>query len=140
VDAVLHLDHFPDHEVPVHDYDLYHTIGIVKVASEDSIGFGNGDEDICFNEDIDHYNFCELASGTILADVKSGKHKLYVTVEDGRIKSDEFFHNDGEFIKTRKVVIPSMLTLDKRVIRQDCLCYLMERLNFNDVSAVDQSQ
>jgi succinylglutamate desuccinylase len=24
--------------------------------------------------------------------------------------------------------MPSMLTLNERVIRQDCLCYLMERL------------
>jgi hypothetical protein len=32
----------------------------------------------------------------------------------------------GELL-TRRVVMPSMLTLDERVIRQDCLCYLMER-------------
>ena len=25
-------------------------------------------------------------------------------------------------------VMPAMLTLDERVIRQDCLCYFMERL------------
>jgi len=25
--------------------------------------------------------------------------------------------------------MPSMLTLDAQVIRQDCLCYLMERYN-----------
>jgi succinylglutamate desuccinylase len=27
-----------------------------------------------------------------------------------------------------KSTMPSMLTLNQRVIRQDCLCYLMERL------------
>jgi hypothetical protein len=27
-------------------------------------------------------------------------------------------------------VMPAMLTRDERVIRQDCLCYLMERLPY----------
>jgi len=26
-------------------------------------------------------------------------------------------------------LMPAMLTRDKRVIRQDCLCYLMERIS-----------
>ena len=29
-------------------------------------------------------------------------------------------------------VMPSMLTQDRRVIQQDCLCYLMERIHFED--------
>ena len=36
--------------------------------------------------------------------------------------------------------MPSMLTLDRRVIQQDCLCYLMERIHFEDneeVTTVD---
>jgi hypothetical protein len=33
---------------------------------------------------------------------------------------------DGK-IRLRVPVMPSMLTLDERVVRQDCLCYLMER-------------
>ena len=28
--------------------------------------------------------------------------------------------------------MPSMLTLDRRVIAQDCLCYLMERIHYED--------
>jgi hypothetical protein len=29
-----------------------------------------------------------------------------------------------------KCLMPAMLTRDERVIRQDCLCYLMERLPY----------
>ena len=29
----------------------------------------------------------------------------------------------------RAALTPAMITLDTRVIRQDCLCYLMERLD-----------
>ncbi len=140
VDAVLHLDHFPEHKVPVHDYDVYHTVGIVKVAPEDSIGFGHSDADICFNGDIDHYNFCELPAGTILAHVRDDKRQLFVSGEQGQSIADEYFYNDGEYLKTCKEVIPSMLTLDTRVIRQDCLCYLMEKLSVNDVTGAGQLQ
>ncbi|MDV3241139.1 MAG: hypothetical protein LOY00_05035, partial [Methylocaldum sp.] len=31
----------------------------------------------------------------------------------------------------KRAVMPSMLTLDKRIIRQDCFCYLMERKSLN---------
>ena len=41
--------------------------------------------------------------------------------------ADRFFYaQDGE-IRTRVPIMPGMLTLNSRIIRQDCLCYLMER-------------
>ncbi len=39
-----------------------------------------------------------------------------------------YFSYDNYEIRTRVPLMPSMLTLDSQVIRQDCLCYLMERL------------
>jgi hypothetical protein len=42
--------------------------------------------------------------------------------------AERFFSNDNGSLKTRLPVMPSMLTLNEEVIRQDCLCYLMERL------------
>jgi hypothetical protein len=38
-----------------------------------------------------------------------------------------FDYQRGE-IALRQRLMPAMLTRDERVIRQDCLCYLMERL------------
>ncbi|MEE9357984.1 hypothetical protein [Candidatus Vondammii sp. HM_W22] len=32
-------------------------------------------------------------------------------------------------MKLKVPVIPSMLTKDHRVVRQDCVCYLMKRYN-----------
>ena len=32
-------------------------------------------------------------------------------------------------IAPRQPLMPAMLTRDERVIRQDCLCYLMERIS-----------
>jgi len=47
--------------------------------------------------------------------------------EDGRdVTQDYFSVLNGELLLSRGAM-PSMLTLNERVIRQDCLCYLMER-------------
>jgi hypothetical protein len=48
--------------------------------------------------------------------------------EAGVDVAEHFFIRDNDNLKTRLPVMPSMLTLNAEVIRQDCLCYLMERL------------
>jgi hypothetical protein len=42
------------------------------------------------------------------------------------VASDYFQVEEGQLCLNRSVM-PSMLTKDLEVIRQDCLCYLMER-------------
>ena len=49
--------------------------------------------------------------------------------EHGNDVAQRYFSTDGEELRVRVPVMPSMLTRDHRVIRQDCLCYLMERYN-----------
>jgi succinylglutamate desuccinylase len=44
---------------------------------------------------------------------------------------DQFFDLSHGNLQIIRPTMPSMLTLDERVIKQDCLCYLMERLNFS---------
>ncbi len=47
--------------------------------------------------------------------------------EHGRDVTREYFEiRDDELVLSRQAM-PSMLTLNQRIIRQDCLCYLMER-------------
>jgi hypothetical protein len=49
--------------------------------------------------------------------------------EQGQDVSDRYFLlADGE-VRLRQGVMPSMLTRNQEVIRQDCLGYLMERYN-----------
>ena len=38
------------------------------------------------------------------------------------------FPIQGGVLRLQRAAMPPMLTLDERVVRQDCLCYLMERL------------
>jgi succinylglutamate desuccinylase len=42
--------------------------------------------------------------------------------------TNQYFTRRGNALITQRAVMPSMLTLNERIIRQGCLCYLMERL------------
>jgi succinylglutamate desuccinylase len=128
LDACLHLSEIPDHPVAPHDIDLFHTVAIVRVPRAYSFGFGDKAVDICFIDDLDHLNFRELPPGTTLARVDSVDGlPLEASDEQGREVAEHFFRVDGNMLRTTRTMMPSMLTLDERVIRQDCLGYLMER-------------
>lgn len=128
VDACLHLSEIPDHPVAAHDVDLFHTVAIVRVPRAYSFGFGEKPVDICFVDDLDHLNFRELPAGTALARVDGiGDLPLEASDEQGNEVAARFFRVEENTLRTTRSVMPSMLTLDERVIRQDCLGYLMER-------------
>lgn len=130
LNACLHLAEHPEHPVSPRDIDLFHTVAIVKVRAETTFGFGEGSVDIRFEDDLDYLNFRELASGTRIGRIKPGNHiGLEVVNEQGNDVTNRYFAVEGEALKLRVPVMPSMLTRDRRVVRQDCLCYLMERYN-----------
>lgn len=128
VEAALHLDHFPEHQVAPHDYELFHTVAIIKVPDEIEFSFSDPAADLLFSKDIEKFNFCELPPLTPLAQLQSSSGRLEAWNEEGDEVADRFFETIDNRLYTRLPVMPSMLTLDEEVIRQDCLCYLMERL------------
>ncbi len=128
IDAVLHLDHFPSKPLAAGDFNLFHTVATVKVAEERSFSFGEAETELQLDPQIDHMNFRELGEGTRFGRVMPGSPMPVVAfAEDGRdVTADYFTVRDGELLLSRGAM-PSMLTLNERIIRQDCLCYLMER-------------
>ncbi len=131
IDACLHLSSFPAHDVHEQDIDLYHTVATVRVPPELSFGFAGGlagmPLDIDFEPQLDHMNFRQLEPGTVFGRTRRDS-PLDVRDEDGREVADAFFDCSQGKIRLRRASTPAMLTLDERVVRQDCLCYLMERL------------
>jgi hypothetical protein len=129
MEACLHLSEFPAHSVAPHDIDLFHTVATVKVPEGVSFGFNAPDMDIDFVPELDHLNFRELERGNLLGRVRQGSAaRLQVLGEDGEdVGARLFEYRQGE-ITLRQPLMPAMLTRDERVIRQDCLCYLMERI------------
>jgi len=129
IDACLHLSELPGHPVPSHDVELFHTVATVKVPEELSFSFDEEPVDLRFIGNIDHLNFRELPAGTRLGWLQPGvATTLDVRDDNGQSIHDHYFAIEGDALVTRRPVMPSMFTLDKRIIRQDCLGYLMERL------------
>ena len=128
IDAALHLSEIPVHPVAPHDIDLFHTVVTVKVPEAVDFGFGRPGATLDFLPDIDHLNFRELSEGTELAQVNGADGELLdVRDERGRNVWHEYFYIEDDGLRLRRPVMPSMFTLDERIVRQDCLCYLMER-------------
>jgi succinylglutamate desuccinylase len=133
LEACLHLSQIPDHPVAAHDVNLFHTVATVRVLGAYSFGFGEQPVDICFIDDLDHLNFRELPAGTTLAQLDGVDGlPLEALDERGREVADRFFRVEGDMLRTTRALMPSMFTLDERVIRQDCLGYLMERYPLPD--------
>lgn len=128
LDACLHLAEHPDHAVAAHDLDLFHTVAVVKVRPEVTFGFAGQGLDLTLAEDLDRMNFRELPAGTRFGRVGGDPLPLAVRNEQDVDVSDRYFAIEQGELFTRLPVMPSMLTRDLSVIRQDCLGYLMERL------------
>ena len=129
LETCLHLHEIPSHPVPSHDVDLYHTVATVKIPESISFGFEAAGVDLRLVEGIDHLNFRELPAHTVLGWVRDGAApRLDVSDEHGRDVHDRYFRIERETLLTNCAFMPSMFTLDEKIIRQDCLGYLMERL------------
>ena len=128
IDAALHLDHFPSKPLATGNFDLFHTVATVRIPDDRSFGFGDVEADLQLEPHIDHMNFRELGPGTRFGRVRLDTAVPVIALsEDGRdVTHDYFAVRNGELLLSRDAM-PSMLTLNERIIRQDCLCYLMER-------------
>ncbi len=131
LEACLHLSEIPNHPLAAHDVNLFHTVAIVKVPRAFSFGFEKSQSDISFIADLDHMNFHELSAGFVLAQLNSSDAVLEAWDEQGKDVAGQFFKAENGVLRTIRPVMPSMFTLDERVIRQDCLGYLMERYPLN---------
>jgi succinylglutamate desuccinylase len=138
IDTCLHLSELPDHPVAAHDMDLFHTVATVTVPEDINIAFSEANAaedtaaDIHFVPDLDHLNFRELSSGITLGRIHPARQDipLRVTDEQGEEVTKRYFQLEAGELRTVRNVMPSMFTLDVEVIHQDCLGYLMERVDW----------
>ncbi len=127
LDAVLHLQDIPEHPAE-EDIGLFHTVARVRVPETQAFGFGDQADGIRFFSDLERMNFRELPAGTPFAAYDGPGVPLLVEDEHGEDVAERYFRQEQGELVTASGFMPSMLTLDERVIRQDCLCYVMERL------------
>ena len=128
IDSCLHLSILPDHPPRHQDVDLFHTIALVKIKNDVYFSFEQDNADLLLSNDIERLNFTEISAGTIFGLVKNSHMPLIAINELGKDVTDHLFKIENNNLQAKRKTMPSMLTLDEHVIKQDCLCYLMERL------------
>ncbi len=133
LETCLHLPDIPTTPMGADDVHLFHMVATVRVNEDAFFGFGHVPTDISFRENLDVLNFQELPAGISLGEVNGGPAQpLVATNIDGVDVTEKYFRFDRGQIETVLEIMPSMLTPDRRVIQQDCLCYLMDRVHFED--------
>jgi succinylglutamate desuccinylase len=127
LNALLNLDELPAGPSDRSALDLYHTLGVVRLREDVSFLFGTDEAGLRFDPAIDSHNFEDLPPGTILG---ATVHPMPLSMidEGGRDVAEQYFEVSHGKLRLRKKAVPAMLTTDPRIVRQDCLCYLMERL------------
>ncbi|OUR85546.1 peptidase M14 [Methylophaga sp. 42_8_T64] len=129
LNSALHLAEFPAHSVHHQDIDLYHTVALVKIKDGIRFSFSQQDAQLLLEPDLEKLNFTDVSANTTIGTVNNlDDLPLLASDENGHDVSERYFNIvDGRLV-IRRATMPSMLTLDERIIEQDCLCYLMERL------------
>lgn len=127
LDTCLHMKEFQKSIVKDKNHPLYHPVATVKIPNHVRFGFGKTDVDITFIDNLDALNFRELESGTVLGNV-SADDGLYLDVRDelGNDVYHRYFLIRNGQLQTKTNIMPTLLTRDRKIIQQDCLCYLMQ--------------
>ncbi len=131
LDTCLHLITISEQPAASRNIDLFHTVAQVTIPDSVSFSFEEKPVDFRLVNDLDYMNFTEIPAETVIGSVRDhSKIPLLACHETGDDVTSDYFevNDDGELV-LKKNIMPSMLTLDERVIRQDCLCYIMERID-----------
>jgi hypothetical protein len=128
VDAVIQMEGFDVRPPSEEALSLYQTVGRVVVDPDCTFSFGQPGADLILQEDLEGYNFRQLDAETNWARTEGASPPLRVFDEhDDDVTANFFRFHDG-VISLSRAIVPSMITTDQTVIRQDCLCYFMEAI------------
>ncbi len=123
---LLSLSRLP--ELSSADVDLYRTTAKILVNEHMNFGFRPGHA-LVLREELQDANFQVLQRGTTLGFMERHHHEPLIALNtDSQNVTREYFEITDDEVRLSKDAIPAMYTPDLKIIRQDCLCYLMERI------------
>ena len=131
IDDLMHMDHFPEKPLPVHDLQLVKNSATIKINVNVTFCFEDEDYsdslgyDLILVKNFDHHNFTMLEKNEVFAYTKVAKPFLVIS-PDGQDITDEIIQNDDGEISLKNPLMPAMISMDKKIVLQDCLCYLLE--------------
>lgn len=126
VDSLLHLDHFPEKNVAAHDLQMVESLATITINNDIEFSFEPSETaDLIFDYDFEHKNFTELTRDDVFAYSDKAK-PLTVKDQNSNDITDEIIRIDDGKVYLNKTLMPAMITKDKAIIKQDCLCYLLQ--------------
>lgn len=127
--ACLRLSEIPQHAVADSDVHLFRTMARVRVPESTPFAFEPGSGAMTFARELDHMNFREIPAGTVFAYcLDQHNPRLVVNDDTGADVTTDYFTRAEGALTLRRHVMPAMLSRDAELVRQDCLCYFMERM------------
>jgi len=128
IEQIMRLDAFPDSGPEPETLRLFETVGRVLIDPDCSFGFGSEPGELQFPPNIEALNFDQVECGHLLA--RTTRTRLPIRVVDAHEHdiTDQFLTLQDGHVLTTRALTPSMITKNVTNIRQDCLCYFMQRL------------
>ncbi|MBF0423951.1 MAG: succinylglutamate desuccinylase/aspartoacylase family protein, partial [Magnetococcales bacterium] len=133
LENLLHLDALPRESAPMDGLSFFQITAMLKVPPHLSFGFvAHESPELLFLLDPPRHNFQDMPQGTVFARCRMDHHRPTVRFtaidENGQDLFTRFFSIQGSEIITSQSFVPAMLTLNRTIIRQDCLGYVLERI------------
>ncbi len=130
LDALLHMQHLPQRSVGSHDLQLVQSFATLKISPLVSFDFNlEAKTDITFDENFERKNFTEFSPKDVFA-YTTVERPLSITNQQGNDVTDDIIHIEDGKIYLKHNLMPAMITVDKSIVRQDCLCYLLVDYQF----------
>lgn len=128
--TALHKPALAEEGSPVSHIDVFHTVAVVKLKPGILAGELKQGSQFELEPNVDQLNFRVLSTGTPLARVSEADGLPVIAMNEfGKDIAERYFEIRNQQLVTKTSIMPSMLTLELDIIQQDCLCYLMEKLD-----------
>jgi len=108
-------------------------LAAVKVKNEIDISFEQDHHGFMLVKDLDVLNFHQIPAGEQFGRLSKQLAELntmpfIITDENNQQITTDYFKIDGDKVTCNKSFVPSMITQSIRAIRDDCLCYIMQKI------------
>ena len=126
IEDLLTLNRLPDKQPTRHALHLVETHLSLNIPDHVSYEFDlEADADLRFEPDFEDRNFTLFDPHEVFGYTRVAR-PLLITDTEGHDVTDEILRVEAGKIYLNNTMMPAMITRDKLVVRQDCLCHLLQ--------------
>jgi len=110
---------------------VYESFGKIKLPEGASISFSDEVADFNFPSDIEKFNFNSVYVGETFGRANNIEQHLLVYDKNNELVDESYFKYVGTKIVSIEEFYPAMITTDSKIIKQDCLCYILRNFDWS---------